>query len=331
MKLDELINGIQTLGITGHVRPDGDCIGSTLGLYNYVKDNYPEIDVTLYLEEAKDGFSYMSRIDEIVHEMREEDKTSVKDLFIICDCSTLDRIEPFAEVYEHAKKRACIDHHVSNLGDFADVNEVKPEASSTCEVLYELLDESRISKAVAECLYTGIVHDTGVFKYSSTSGRTMAIAGKLMDLGIDFNDIIDNSFYKKSYVQNQILGRALLESVLFYDGKCIFSCIDEPTMKFYNVTGKDLGGVIEQLRLTDGVEVAIFLYQTGADEFKVSLRSKKYIDCATIAMAQGGGGHKRAAGFTAHGKAVEIVNRISDSLSLQFKEYEKTSKEGTLD
>ena len=146
------------------------------------------------------------------------------------------------------------------------------------------------------------------------------IAGKMMEMGIDYSDIIDNSFYKKSYIQNQILGRALLESVLFYDGKCIFSSVSIEEMNFYGVTGKELGGVIEQLRLTDGVEVAIFLYETDKNEYKVSLRSKKKIDVARIAADFGGGGHVRAAGFSAKGNVHSIVNKIGEMIEQQYNE-----------
>ena len=130
-------------------------------------------------------------------------------------------------------------------------------------------------------------------------------------------DIIYNL---KSYIQNQILGRALLESVLFYDGKCIFSSVSIEEMNFYGVTGKELGGVIEQLRLTDGVEVAIFLYETDKNEYKVSLRSKKKIDVARIAADFGGGGHVRAAGFSAKGNVHSIVNKIGEMIEQQYNE-----------
>ena len=185
-------------------------------------------------------------------------------------------------------------------------------------MLYDTFDAGKVSRNTAECIYTGIIHDTGVFKYSCTSLHTMEIAGKMMQMGIDYSDIIDNSFYKKSYVQNQILGRALLESVLFYDGKCIFSSVTRDEMDFYGVTGRELGGIIEQLRLTDGVEAAIFLYETGDNEYKVSLRSKKEIDVSRIAACFGGGGHIRAAGFNAKGTVYEIVNRIGEMIEQQY-------------
>ena len=107
-----------------------------------------------------------------------------------------------------------------------------PSASSCSEVLYTLLEDSKISRNTAECLYTGIVHDTGVFKYSNTSKRTMEIAGNLVDKGLNSAKIIDDSFYRKTYVQNQVLGRALLESFLFMDGRCIFTALKQKDLDF---------------------------------------------------------------------------------------------------
>lgn len=314
MNIIEVLNGAKTVGITGHIRPDGDCIGSCMGLYNYLADNMPELEVAVYLEQPGEEFGYIRHIDVI---RKEPEVNKHFDVFFVLDCSSLDRIEPFMNCYENADKKICIDHHISNES-FADMNLIDADASSTCEVLYRTLEDDRISKSTAECIYTGIVHDTGVFKYSCTSAQTMLIAGKMMEKAIDYSDIIDNSFYKKTYIQNQILGRALLESVLFYDGKCIFSLVTQREMDFYGVTGRELGGIIEQLRLTEGVEVAIFLYQTDEDEYKVSLRSKKFIDVSRIASQFGGGGHIRAAGFTAKGTVHNIINSIGALIEEQY-------------
>lgn len=320
MILSEFLEGAKRIGITGHVRPDGDCIGATLGLYNYVQDNMPDIEADVFLEQPGEEFMYLAGIDK-VHNRPLEDV--VYDVFFVLDCSSLDRIEPFVKCFENARKTVCIDHHISN-NNFADECLVKPDASSTCEVLYSTFNEEKISKNVAECIYTGIIHDTGVFKYSCTSAKTMTIAGKMMEKGIPYSDIIDNSFYKKTYIQNQILGRALLESVMFYDGKCIFSSISSEIMEFYGVTGRELSGIVEQLRLTEGVEVAIFLYQTGENEYKVSMRSKKDIDVSAIAVKFGGGGHVRAAGFTAAGRVHNIINSIGELIEQQYEENGKS-------
>lgn len=313
MILSDILKDVKSVGITGHIRPDGDCTGSVLALYNYIVENMPETDVDLYLEQPGSEFYYLKNIDKIKN--TPEDKKY--DVFFVLDCSSLDRIEPFISCFNNASKTVCIDHHVSNTG-YTDLSKIEPQASSACEVLYGTMDADKISRNVAECIYTGIIHDTGVFKYSCTSKKTMEIAGEMMEKGIDYSDIIDNTFYKKTYVQNQILGRALLESVLFYDGKCIFTTVTMDEMEFYGVTGRELGGIVEQLRLTDGVEVAIFLYQTGEEEYKVSLRSKKKIDVAAIATQFGGGGHVRAAGYTAKGSVYQIINSIGELIEKQY-------------
>ena len=311
--LEQMLEQTGSVVILGHVRPDGDCLGSTLGLYHYIQTNYPAIRAAVYLEESSPKFGYLAGYDAILHETDEERY----ELCICLDCGDEERLGFFGVFLANASKSLCLDHHITNTR-FCEVNLVSENASSTCEVLFEQLDEEKIDKAAAECLYTGLIHDTGVFKYSCTSARTMEIAGKLMAKGIDFGSIIDNSFYKKTYVQNQILGRALLESITFLDGKCIFSALRQSEMEFYGVNGKDMDGIIDQLRLTEGVEVAIFMYQTGPQEFKVSLRSQNAVDVSRIASYFGGGGHVRAAGCTMSGRIHDVVNNLSLHIAKQL-------------
>lgn len=311
--LEQMLEQNGSVVILGHVRPDGDCLGSTLGLYHYIQTNYPAIRAAVYLEESSPKFGYLAGYDAILHETDEERY----ELCICLDCGDEERLGSFGVFLANASKSLCLDHHITNTR-FCEVNLVSENASSTCEVLFEQLDEEKIDKAAAECLYTGLIHDTGVFKYSCTSARTMEIAGKLMAKGIDFGSIIDNSFYKKTYVQNQILGRALLESITFLDGKCIFSALRQSEMEFYGVNGKDMDGIIDQLRLTEGVEVAIFMYQTGPQEFKVSLRSQNAVDVSRIASYFGGGGHVRAAGCTMSGRIHDVVNNLSLHIAKQL-------------
>ena len=311
--LEQMLEQTGSVVILGHVRPDGDCLGSTLGLYHYIQTNYPAIRAAVYLEESSPKFGYLAGYDAILHETDEERY----ELCICLDCGDEERLGSFGVFLANASKSLCLDHHITNTR-FCEVNLVSENASSTCEVLFEQLDEEKIDKAAAECLYTGLIHDTGVFNYSCTSARTMEIAGKLMAKGIDFGSIIDNSFYKKTYVQNQILGRALLESITFLDGKCIFSALRQSEMEFYGVNGKDMDGIIDQLRLTEGVEVAIFMYQTGPQEFKVSLRSQNAVDVSRIASYFGGGGHVRAAGCTMSGRIHDVVNNLSLHIAKQL-------------
>ena len=144
-----------------------------------------------------------------------------------------------------------------------------------------------------------------------------------MKTGIDYSRIISDTYYKKSYVQNQILGRALLESILFMDGKCIVSVLSKKTMEFYGVAPKDLEGIVSQLRVTEGVKVAMFLYETAAHEYKISLRSNEDVDVSKIAQFFGGGGHKKAAGFSMKGTPHDVINNISKQIERQLLEIQE--------
>lgn len=306
----EEIEKAGTIAIGGHVRPDGDCIGACMGLYSYIMDNHAGKDVTVFVEDIPASFEYLKKSEAL------EKKSEKYDLFISLDCGSPDRLGDAEVVFHKAERTVNIDHHISNT-QFAEKNHVEAEASSTSEVLCTLLDMDKISFFAAQALYTGIVHDTGVFKHSNTGMRTMEIAGKLMQKGIPFGQIIDESFYQKTYRQLQIMGRCLLESVRVMDGKCLFSVVSKRVLEFYDAKPSDLDGVIDQLRTTDGVEVAILLTEKEPMEYKVSMRSNQIVDVSKIAIFFGGGGHIRAAGCTIKGSAFDVINNITEHIEKQ--------------
>ncbi|MCF0133897.1 MAG: bifunctional oligoribonuclease/PAP phosphatase NrnA [Blautia sp.] len=313
--ISEILDGVKTVGIGGHVRPDGDCVGSCMALYLYIKKYWPEITVDLYMEQPRAVFSYIERIDEV---KTEADQEKTYDLFITCDVSALDRLAVAEEYFHTAGKTVCIDHHISNKG-FAMVNHVRGEIGSASEVLYTLMDPDKIDRSIAEAIYTGMIHDTGVFQYSSTSPDTMRIAGELMKTGFNFSKIIDESFYQKTYIQNHIMGRVLAESILLQEGKIIVGYIKKKEMDFYCITGRDLDGIVSQLRLTAGTQVAIFLYETDTLYFKVSLRSNGEVDVSKVAQFFGGGGHVRAAGCELQGTLHDVINNVTEQIEYQQK------------
>jgi phosphoesterase RecJ-like protein len=293
-KIDEVLVGKKTIGIAGHVRPDGDCVGSTLAMYNYIKDRYPKADVRLYLEPMPTIFYFLSGVDEVRHTCTDELQF---DLFIVLDCGAADRLGAAAKYLDSAAHTVCIDHHVSNQA-FCEENYIFPDASSTCELVFDLMEPDAITKEIAECLYTGIVHDTGVFQYSCASSKTMNVAGVLMDKGIDYNRIVDVTFHQKTYNQNRVLGKTLLESRLFLDGRVIVGVVSQETMKEFDVLPKHMDGIVNQLRVTKGVEVAVFLYENEDHTYKASFRVNGDFDVSELAMQFGGGGHVKAAGCT---------------------------------
>lgn len=313
-KIDVLLAGMSLVAIAGHTRPDGDCTGSTLALYNYIKNNYPSIRVTLYLEPIPNIFKFLQRSDEIVSDFSED---VTYDLFFSLDCGDGGRLGGAVRYFDAAKKTVCIDHHISNQS-FADVNDVQPAASSTSELVFGLLDEEKITKEIAECLYVGMVHDTGLFQYSCTSSKTMNIAGKLMDKGIDYPRIVDQTFFEKTFEQNQILGTALLKAKRHFDDRCITCILTAQDMADCHALPKHLEGIVSHLRSTKGVDTAVLLYENSDGTYKVSMRSNGAVDVAAICVKYGGGGHVRAAGATMSGDPEQILRQLLEEIKKEL-------------
>ncbi len=314
MKIDELIGSAGTIGISGHIRPDGDCIGSCMGLYLYLKKNYPEIRTDIFLETIPPEYTFLKDIEDVRSDFESDVKSY--DLFFVLDCSK-DRTGDAEKYFDASKKTVNIDHHVSNKG-CGDENYIITTASSACELVFNVIDHDKMDVEIAKALYMGIVTDTGVFKYNNTSPKTMQAAAELISYGFDFGALIDHVFYEKTYLQNQILGRALLESIMLMDGRCVVSVISKQTMEFYGATSNDLDGIVNQLLLTIGVDCAIFMYEIAPLEYKVSLRSSGAVNVAEVAEMFGGGGHMRAAGCTVSGTSHDVINNITKYIHKQL-------------
>ena len=311
-KLIEKIEESDSIALFGHMNPDGDCVGSCLGLYNYIRDNYADKQVIVYIQPIVEKFRFLKGASEVVS----IPDGKIYDLGISLDCGDTDRHGEFGSIYKSARYTICFDHHRSNEG-FGDYFVCEPDSSSCCEVLFSFLDYDSISKECAEALYLGIVHDTGVFKYQATSEATMTIAGKLIAKGARSQYVIDETFYKVTYNQNRLTGRVLLDAKRYLDDRVIAACITREIFDEYNTSKDDTDGIIDKLRVTDGVEVAILAYQKGENLFKYSLRSVRKIDVSAIAVAFGGGGHIRAAGFDAEGAFEDNLTRILEMIDKQ--------------
>lgn len=312
--LRSLVKDAKTILVAGHVRPDGDCVGSCVAVYHYLKKEAPDRCVHVYLETLPARFEFLDEGHNIISD---EIPLEQYDLCIALDSSSGDRLGKAEDCFNSAKRTLCIDHHVSNEA-YAMENVIEPDASSTCEVLYGLMKGS-LDRNIAAALYMGIVFDTGGFTYSNTSKKTMEIAGTLMETGIPFWEYIDKCFHRRSYTQTQLLGRTLLTSMRLMDGQCIVATITRRMMEFYEAKTEDIEGIIDQLRVTGGVEVAILLHETGSQEYKVSMRSNSCVDVSRIATYFSGGGHVRAAGCTMRGSVHDVINNLTEHIEEQLK------------
>ena len=312
IRLDKILEGARTIGIAGHVRPDADCVGSCLGMYHYIKTYFPDVEASVYLEPIPATYRFLADSKRIRQPNRGEDK--VFDLFIVVDCGDIRRIGDSSVYFEKALRTFCVDHHISH-GPFADANYVDSEASSTCELLGDLMGEEKITKEIAECLYTGIVGDTGVFQYSCTHSSTMRMAGMLMDKGIDYPYIVNHTFFEKSWEEIQILSYSLQKAKRELNGK-MYTCIltmDEIN-KNHASTG-DLEGIVSELRNIQGCEVSAFLHENRDGSYKGSLRVGGLdINVAEIAGKYDGGGHAKAAGFTTKENPEDVMKELVEEI-----------------
>lgn len=309
MRLDDYFKTARKIAILGHVRPDGDCVGSCLALYHYIREQFPEAEPQVFLGEfAEDLRRILPGADQIRHDIPVGETW---DLCVSLDASDEGRLGDFAVIFQQAKETFCIDHHITNPG-FAKENVIDAKAAATAELLFTLLEEEKISSNMAICLYTGIVHDTGVFKYSNTTRRTMEAAGALLEKNVRSNEIIDGTFYHKSFVQNKLLGRSLLNAE--FDHRMVFCILRLDEIQELGGTNMDLEGIVDQLRVTDGALCAAFVHETEPDVYKVSLRGNRWMDVSKVAAQFGGGGHVKAAGCTICGDVAVVREQLRAAL-----------------
>lgn len=313
INLDQELSVVKTVAITGHVRPDGDCVGSSLGLYNYILQNYPDVDADVYLNPIPGELTFLANAKDVIYVIGTEPIEDVEmfskalqnpskfkrnqyDLVIVVDCGEANRVGPVKPLVTNATRTLCIDHHTA-YSEFADESYVISEYSSASELVFDLLQEDKIDKTIAECLYTGIINDTGLFQYDCTSSQTMLKAGKLMDKGIKYDYICEHTFFEKTYKQQLISAECILRSKLVLGGKVIGAYYSYDEMQANDVTSKDFEGVCEKLRETKGVVVAFFMYGMPNGMIKGSFRASGDIDISGVARKFNGGGHTKAAGF----------------------------------
>jgi len=313
--LDEMIGDAKTIAVSGHIHADGDSVGAVLAAYLYLKNAFPGRTVHPYLDGASKSFSMLSGLSDIdsVFTVPEEPY----DLFISLDCGSSDRLGKCEPLFRAAKHTIQFDHHITNT-EFAEENYVNSAASSTCEILFDFMRKDMIDLPVAEALYTGILHDTGVFKYSCTSEKTMCTAGFLMSRGIDTATLIDRTFYMKTFSQLKTLGYALNKSEQVLGGKMVLSVLTAADMRAIGATVADTEGIVSELRTTEGVEVAVFVREDAPETYKFSLRSNGRVDVSSISASFGGGGHRLASGFTAKGNLENILTEVYAMVMLQL-------------
>jgi phosphoesterase RecJ-like protein len=286
--------------LTAHEGPDGDALGSLLGMHHLLTQFGKDSVMFLAAKEFPLPIEYrFLALEEVFHEPPADmsDRTVV-----FLDCGNLDRM-PVDFLAEADNLRLNIDHHHDNTL-FGDVNLVDVEASCTAEIVYELaiLLGAKITPEMAAALYVGLVTDTGKFMYENTNARTHRIAAELIEAGVAVDETYRRLYEHVPIEKLQLLSRALEGIQHHCDGALVLSYITASDYEASGAGAEMTEGIIDHLRSVEGARVAALirdLGDRGRAARKVSLRSSGGdVDVSAIARRHGGGGHKRAAGFS---------------------------------
>ncbi len=314
----EQIDKYENITLTAHVNPDGDSIGSSLALANFLKESLNK-DVTVLIDSTvSSSFKFLPNFDKI-----KTDTSDVKklELLITLDCGNKDRLALSEALIDSADYVINIDHHVTNTL-FGDLNFLDTKSSSTGEVIYELISRLGfdVSKETAACLYTSISTDTGSFKYTNTTSRTHVIASKLLEKGIDLETINIELYQNTSLEKTKLLMEGINQLTLLKDNTVGISAITNEILDKFNAKTQDTEPIVDFIRNIDVVQLACVIRPIDENSSKVSMRAKKNIDVSKIALVFGGGGHAKAAGCTINADVLgakeiitkEILNYLGD-------------------
>ncbi len=292
-QIKKFIENNDNFAIIGHTNPDGDCVGSCLGMWYMLSALGKKSAVCINNEDVPHHLEFMWNGD-----CSAKDGQSF-DAYIAIDCAGLDRLSCRSEEFAAAERTACIDHHRTNVG-FAKVNAVIPDAAAAGEIIYCLAAEVigiNPTGDMADAIYTAIVSDTGGFKYSSTTSRTMKAGASLLDNGVESALIFKNLFDTYTKKQIDIVGDITSTLTTHFNGKVAVIYVTDELLESKDMRFDEVDFITNLPRSIEGVEVGVFLKKRG-DEVKISLRSGESVDVSKIAATLGGGGHMRAAGIT---------------------------------
>lgn len=307
-------DSVKNILILPHNMPDGDTLGSCIGMYHLVKyfgkkgyivlnDGIPSNLSFLFENEARclttnqvEGISF--------------------DVCISLDSGETKLFEDRIDLFHSGTHLINIDHHKTN-SYYAQLNIIDEDASSTGEIVYMLFEalECPVDAVSAEALYAAIVTDTGSFRYSNTRPETFSICRKLQETGFDFNRLNVEIFQNKSYEKLLLLNKVFETLKLYAYGKCGVIKLSKDLIDSLSLHEYDTDGIVEFVRDIKGVEVVVFIRHIGGIAHKVSMRSKYDFDVSEIALKFKGGGHKKAAGFKMDQPIEVIESLVVDAIS----------------
>ena len=303
-----------TVLISVHKNPDGDALGSQLALMLALEKMQKNVTAQ-NLDPVPEMYLFLPHAGKI--------KVGKPVLGSYDVCIVLDADPPRTGLFDGecpANTLLNIDHHVTNPSIWP-LTWLKPDASATGEMIFELLEQLDVpvDRDIALCLYTAIFTDTGSFRYSNTSPKSMRIAASLLEAGADPWLVTENVYESSSYNRLRLLGSVLNGMERSADGQVAWVIVTDELYRQTATSAEDTDNFVNVVRSVKGVEVAVLFRQTAAAQYKISMRSKGRVDLSGLAQSFGGGGHKNAAGGVLDGKIDDVRSRVINELDSLIK------------
>ena len=318
MTLDNILEEIkkaEKIVVLTHETPDGDAVGSSLAMKLALKQLGKKAEVII--PKYSRTFAFLPSADEI----KTESENKRYDLAMSVDCADLKRLAAGAEYFETAKTKIQIDHHSINTM-YADYNFVNPVAPACCEILIGMFEYFgiEITPELGTCIITGIITDTGGFQYPGVTAETFEFAAELLQKGVNISNVYQKVLTTKTRANFELSRIVSNRMEFFEEGKVAFTYMNLEDEENVGAEEGDHEGLVNLGRDIEGVEVSIFIREKeGTNGYKISLRSKEYVNVADVALMLGGGGHIRAAGCFVQGTVEEVKQKILSEIRKVIK------------
>jgi phosphoesterase RecJ-like protein len=308
--LHRLIKKHNRFVLTSHIHTDGDAVGSLMALFYYLESAGKSVEILLPGDvPAKYSFLNTNQYVNRLPQPKRKSYIRDADVVIILDISALNRLgQLFPEIRKSRALKVCIDHHPFEKADWIDMDIIHTERVAAAELVYQFFKTNKIpiNLDIAKALYTGILSDSGSFRFQRTDSFTFKMASDLVKSGIDPSEIY--GYIYENGTQNQLRAWGSILSGMESMGDVAWLSVKKETLDAYNLTLEDFDGIIDILRKNRDALIVMVFVEKSANEVMVGLRSKNGFDVGDLARKFGGGGHFHAAGFTGFDRLEKVIN-----------------------
>ena len=313
-RIHQFIDRHDAFVVTSHINPDGDAIGSEMGLTHYLRQIGKTV-VVMNSTDTPEVLRFLAAPDEIkiYGDAASKALLDTVDACIIVDVNNWEQLGNIGRgLQQRSLPRACIDHHQGNTDGFADHTVTDTSAAATGLMIYEMIRalDGNVTKAIAESLYAAIITDSGTFRFSNTDARVLRAAADLCDAGVNPFEMHRKVFGSKSWGAGRLLGPVLSTLESEANGKLAIISANLEMVNSAGATYDDMDGFVDLVRAIKGVELVLFFKETEEGDIKVSLRSNGNVDAHAIAKQFGGGGHTMASGMRVAGPMQNAIDTV---------------------